>query len=328
MSRGMIVFSAKALAAALLAVSGALASSSQPAAQPFEFVAMGDMPYVVPDDYAKVDRLVDAINAARPAFTLHVGDIISGRTRCSDENLEKSASQLGRIAGALIYTPGDNEWTDCHRPLGGGFDPVERLAKLRSLMFPKPGTSLGQAPFAVESQSSVMGDRFGRFVENVRFEKNGIHFVTAHVVGSENNFSERPGAMEEFIARNEANVAWLERAFALAVSADARALVIAWQANVHPQTRSKRSDAGFADTISAIEKGAAAFRRPVLVVYGDYHFFDVRRFTTQEGRPVPGVMKMMVYGDRHVHAVRVGVDPASPHVFSFTPLIVPENGLP
>ena len=43
---------------------------------------------------------------------------------------------------------------------------------------------------------------------------------------------------------------------------------------------------------------------------------------------MPGVMKLMVYGDVHVHAVRVSVDPDSAGVFGFTPLIVRENGLP
>jgi hypothetical protein len=35
----------------------------------------------------------------------------------------------------LIYVPGDNEWTDCRRLAAGGFDPVERLQKLRELFF-------------------------------------------------------------------------------------------------------------------------------------------------------------------------------------------------
>ena len=35
----------------------------------------------------------------------------------------------------------------------------------------------------------------------------------------------------------------------------------------------------------------------------------------------------MVYGETLVHAVRVLVDPDSPGVFGFIPLIVPENGM-
>jgi len=27
----------------------------------------------------------------------------------------------------LIFVPGDNEWTDCHRQNNGSYDPIERL---------------------------------------------------------------------------------------------------------------------------------------------------------------------------------------------------------
>ncbi len=65
---------------------------------------MGDMPYRQ-GDIEKVDRLIQAINASKPAFTIHVGDIISGRTRCTDENLTQSARQLDQLEAPLIYTP-------------------------------------------------------------------------------------------------------------------------------------------------------------------------------------------------------------------------------
>lgn len=320
------------LAIKVAAIAGAIALADPRAAlaaetSAFEFVAMGDMPYR-DGDIEKVDRLIQAINASKPAFTIHVGDIISGRTRCTDENLAQSARQLDQLEAPLIYTPGDNEWTDCHRLLGGGFDPVERLQKVRSLMFPKPGVSLGKQPMPVEAQSLTMSG-FDLFSENVRFEKNGVHVVTAHVVGSNNNYDPaRPGAVEEFKLRNQANIVWLESAFQRAIDANAKAMVIAWQANVHPARPNANSDAGFGDMIRSIERGAAALRRPVLIVYGDYHFFNVARFEGATGAPVPGVTKLMVYGDTHIHAVRVRVDPNSPGVFGFTPLIVPENGLP
>ena len=293
----------------------------------FEFVALGDMPYR-PEDYEKVDRLIDKINTVKPAFTLHVGDIISGRTLCTDENLERSARQLARLDSPLIYTPGDNEWTDCHRPLGGRFDPLDRLAKVRQLMFPQPGKSLGKQPINVEAQSLAMRE-FPGFPENSRFEKNGVHIATVHVVGSNNNFDpDRAGAVEEFTLRNAANIAWLDQTFQRAIEANAKALVIGWQANVHPAKPNARSEAGFSDMIRTVAQGAAAFKRPVLVIYGDYHFFDVRPFEGVEGRRLPGVTKLMVYGDVHIHAVRVSVDPDSAGVFGFTPLIVPEHGLP
>ena len=139
----------------------------------FEFAAMGDVPYKIPNDYPAVDRLIAAINASKPAFTLHVGDTKAGSSPCTDEVLKKAFDQMQTIEGALHYTIGDNEWVDCHRKDAGGFDPRERLKKVREIYFPQPGKSLGKTPMTVESQGLVSPE-FATYVENTRFEKNGI----------------------------------------------------------------------------------------------------------------------------------------------------------
>ena len=296
----------------------------------FHFVAFGDMPYN-PGDEVKVDRLIARINADKPAFSIHIGDMISGSVHCTDATLESSARQLAVLEAPLVYTPGDNEWTDCHRDRGGGFDPLERLAKVRALMFPAPGQSLGRARMEVESQSRAMAQRFAPYVENVRFVKNGVHFATVHVVGSNNNLDDkRPAAMAEFRARDEANAAWIAHAFEQARAQDAKALVLAWQANVTAgmERRNGRFSEAFRSVIEATAKGARDLRKPVLVIWGDYHFYEVSRFVDFDGAPVQGVTRLQVYGDKLVHAVRVNVDPDALQPFSFTPLIEPENGLP
>ena len=62
----------------------------------------------------------------------------------------------------LIYTPGDNEWTDCHRRSNGGYDPLERLGRLRDVLFDEPyfyqNSSLG-----LNSQG-VISNEFSEFV--------------------------------------------------------------------------------------------------------------------------------------------------------------------
>jgi len=50
----------------------------------------------------------------------------------------------GRSRGEPASVHGDNEWTDCHRPNNGGYNPLERLAKVRATFFPSPGRTLGQ----------------------------------------------------------------------------------------------------------------------------------------------------------------------------------------
>ena len=122
-------------------------------AEDFHFVALGDTAYNGEADYPVYNALIDLINSDNPAFSIHVGDIW-GAGSCSDAHMNEIATFFSRYRQALIYTPGDNEWVDCHRPTLGEFDPLERLAKLRSLFFSKP-LSLGQNPLTLVRQSDV-----------------------------------------------------------------------------------------------------------------------------------------------------------------------------
>ena len=309
-----------------------LAVAVQPAAaQPFEFIALGDTPYKLPDDYVKFDRLIAAINARKPSFSIHVGDIKSGSSPCSDENLKKVLDQFATFEQPLVYTPGDNDWTDCHRPRAGGFDPLERLAKVRELFFADPGRSQGRVKITVESQSRVMAERFSTFVENARWSQNGVVFATVHVVGSNNNFEPgAPAVAMEYFARDAANVAWIDAIFAHAVASGAKAVVLSWQADVQDVRQKWQGDmprvSGFVNTVNAVERGAKAFGKPVLVIHGDEHEFQVGRFLNAKYKAIPNVLRLEVMGAEDVHAVRVVVDPDSPGVFGFFPLLVPENG--
>ena len=180
-------------------------------------------------DYPRLEALIDTINARNPAFTIHLGDTKSGNAPCSDEILLKQRDFMNRFTGALIYTPGDNEWTDCHK--AGAFDPRERLGFIRQNYFPSPN-SLGKKPLKLIRQADLMPE-FASFVENARFSHGGIAFATAHVVGSNNGFETHdPAAATEFFARNKANIAWLNAAFDAAVRDNAKGLVLALHANM------------------------------------------------------------------------------------------------
>ncbi|MEX2512256.1 MAG: hypothetical protein WD398_05075 [Cyclobacteriaceae bacterium] len=150
----------------------------------FEFMAIGDLPYHLPEDYTRFERLIDNLNEYHPSLTLHVGDIKSGSSPCNDEYFEKILSYFQKFEHPLIYTPGDNEWTDCHRDAAGNYDPEERLDKLRQLFFGK--TQSQGKPMPLKTQNQFGG--FEKFVENAYWEINQVSFGTFHVVGSNNNF--------------------------------------------------------------------------------------------------------------------------------------------
>jgi hypothetical protein len=309
-----------------LALLGALmATPAVAAAQTFSFVAMGDAPYQLPAGIGQFERLIERINTQQPAFSVHVGDIKSGGTRCDDAHFELIQGLFAKLRQPMVYTPGDNEWTDCHRPDNGGYDPLERLAKLRAMFFASPDRSHGQQAMKLESQGS--DPKFAKFVENARWEKNGVHFASVHVVGSNNNLQRNPAAIGEYIERNAANIAWINSSFAQAMQSGAKAVVIAFQADPWFNLPDAREDqrSGFSDTIQALKTNVARFGKPVLIVHGDQHRLLIDKPLQVAGRTLHNATRLMVYGDRDVHGVLVSVDPADPDVFSFRSMTVTAN---
>ena len=311
----------------------------------FTFVAIGDMPYYLPRDYVRFKRLIAEINKAKPAFTVHVGDIVDGLRPCRDEFLYKVFELFGAFDGPLIYTPGDNEWADCNRFSNSGpMNAFERLAKVREIFFRGP-YSLGKSRLPLVRQS---GDpKFREFVENARWERGGVMFATLHVVGTNNNFrNDRAGeakgtAEREYHRRNAANLAWLRETFALAKRQKSGAVVLFIQANPYFQSFGRlrngvprpipRDDDhkgnGFDIFLRALEAQVVAFRRPVLMVHGDSHLHRVDKpYKTRAGQKrIGNFTRAEVFGARDIHGMRIIVDTGTPVRFTVEPLIVKAN---
>ncbi len=280
---------------------------------PFTVAALGDAPYGEPAEvYPTYEALIGAINQRKPALVIHVGDIKSGSTACSDALLTEQLNFLNRFEAPVLYTPGDNEWTDCHRKKAGSFDPLERLTFLRKTFFADPAHTLGSHP------ADVTSDAGAGYPENARLMMNDVLFVTTHVVGSNNNFEVRdPKAVAEFFARDAANIAWLKDSFAAAK--DAKALVLAIQADMFEFDWNTQQDetwlrhSGFTSFGETLIEQATAFGKPVLLVYGDSHMY-------REGRPfadrAPNIMALEVPGEERMHAVEITIDPDTSGVFS------------
>ncbi|MFT6886847.1 MAG: hypothetical protein ACJAWZ_003065 [Paracoccaceae bacterium] len=298
------------LAATLLSAAPALAD-------PFSFVALGDMPYGAPDKvWPRYETLIGRINDAAPALVVHVGDTKSGSTACDDKMLDQQLVYMNSFAAPTLYTPGDNEWTDCHRKKAGGFDPLERLAHIRATYFDVPETSFGQAQVSVTSQAKK------GYPENARLMHEGVMFVTAHVVGSNNNFEIRDlDAVAEFFARDKATTNWLDQSFDAAK--DAAALVLAIHADMfefdfNPDKESWLRHSGFLNFGPMLQAKAAEFGKPVLLIFGDSH---VHRVFRPFPKTAPNVTALEVFGAEDMHAVEVTVDPARPAPFGFRPLL-------
>ena len=104
-----------------------------------------------------------------------------------------------------MFTPGDNDWTDCDRPNNGGYNSLERLNHERKVLFSTPYT-LGQHRFRQEVQATP-------YVENRRWTLDGVTYATMNVQGSCNNLCDTTPDPAEYAARNAANIAWMQETF-------------------------------------------------------------------------------------------------------------------
>ena len=319
----------------------------QPAGEPgdgkFEIGLIGDQQYN-PESDAKFPHIMDEVNRSNLAFVVHVGDFKGGAAPpCDDSLFKQRKQQFDASKHPFIYTPGDNDWTDCHESKTAPYDPMERLVKLREIFF-QGNQSLGQRKLTVKRQSD--DPQFSKFRENVRWTQGNVLFITLHMVGSNNNLGRVPEADAEYRERNAANLAWLREAFDLARREGNRAVVIFTQANprfefgVPPRrggllgigTPPKRAS-GFTEFISVLEPEVLSFGKPVLLMHGDTHYFRVDKplFRTGEagpgnfGRQIENFTRVETFGFPEAHWVRVIVDLKDPHLFTFKEQIVDKN---
>ncbi len=271
---------------------------------------IGDTPYgdaqvqQFPLLVADVDRQPDV------RAVVHLGDVKSGSSTCTDERFLSVRGLFNTFDDPFVITPGDNDWTDCHRANNGAFVPTERLAKFREVFYPRPGRTLGGKAMKVETQAS--DPRFRRYVENQRWETGGAVIATVHVVGSRNGLApwtpDQPALrLAEVAERDEANLAWIDAAFDRAHHADARGVVLAMQAD----TFASAGPAGFEKVLARIAARAAAFDGPVLLLQGDTH-------TYKTDQPLPNVTRIVVEGETAAEWLRLRIDGDLPGLFSWT----------
>ncbi len=325
--------------------------------QRYEIGLWGDLPYSDLQAQVGVPNLIADMNAQDLAFTIYDGDLKSGNgipgsvtpTTCSNAMYAQAFAASMTLAAPAILTPGDNDWTDCDRPSNGGFNSLERLDYERKLFFSTP-YSLGQRKLSMEVQSTplclgVAGPT--PCVENRRWEKGGVVYMTLNVQGSCNNLCDTAPDANEYTARNRANIAWLRESFRFAAARQAAAVMIVSQASpgwdLSDPTRAPLRDSktlaqtdgepdGFQEYLVALRDEVIAFKRPVAYVHGDSHYHRIDKpLLDAQGRRLENFTRVETFGDNaangnnDVNWLKVKVDPQSREVFSYQAQIVPAN---
>ena len=289
----------------------------------FAFATLGDAPY----DFSEELRyrfVRTALAADDLAFVLHVGDIFWHP--CSDAHYHKTLDEFTRLPHPVVYTPGDNEWTDCWEQGSGAFAPRERLQRIREMFFRSPQRSLGGRVLALTTQGG--SPEFPEFVENARWTVQGLVFATVHLVGSGNGLRAFPGRTGdddlEVQRRTAAAADWLRQAFAAARATDAAALVVAFHGEpsfAGPPEGPERKP--YQPFLSALAEEVAQFPRPVLLIHGDGHEYTVDHpLLRPGGAPFENFTRLEVPGSPDVGWVRVVVAPQAAAPFTFEEYIV------
>jgi len=268
------------LTAAIAASAPAFAAGKPGQSKPghYTFAIIGDVPYGAAQ-IAAFPQWIDQINASDPQMTFHVGDIKNGSSRCDDAVYTSVKANFDSFVNPLIYVPGDNEWTDCHRANNGGYNPLERLDYDRSVFYANPGWSLGQNPTRVESQAALGSP------ENQSLRRDGVDFAIYHVVGSNDGRQPWDGigytqpTAEQLTAEDArmANaIAFVKQTFAQATQKHDRAVVLLQQADMFDPTYTPTPNdiSAFTPLVQTIIDETNKFDGQVYLVNGDSHIYN------------------------------------------------------
>jgi len=307
----------------------------------------GDLPYSAVQETQGLPNLLADMNDARLEFTVNDGDLKAGSGACDDALYTRALGWFDTLRDPAMFTPGDNDWTDCDR--NPGVSSLERLDHERTVFF-STSKSLGRHPLTQEVQKTpqclgVNGPT--RCVENRMWTFEHVIYATLNVQGSCNNLCDTAPDPAEYAARNAADIAWLAQIFAEAKARDAAAVMLISQADPgfdgsdatraplrDPKTLVETDGAadGFHDFLSALRDQVIAFQKPVAYVHGDSHYFRIDKpFQDAQGRRLENFTRVETFGDHQengvndMHWVKVLVDPFSRDVFAYQPQIVPAN---
>ena len=296
------------------------AANTEASTAPFSVSLMGDLPYTPVQEERFLD-LIESVNQSDVAFVIHDGDLKGGGTECSDEAIVERKQLFETFEKPFIYVLGDNEWTDCYREKAGSYDALERLDFVRAL-FTEGDRSMAVPALTLERQSATPD--FSKYRENVRWDYNNVLFATLHVVGSNNNLGRNAENDAEYRERNAADLAWMRESFELAKTGGYAGFMLTIHANpLFELDPGDRERSGFNEFIAALETEVANYDRPIVLVHGDTHRFQIDKPLRQGGEEIANFTRVETFGSPNVHWLRAEIDPSSDNVFDFYQELIP-----
>ena len=312
---------------------------NQQSSRAYSIGLWGDLPYSA-EQAAVLPNLIADMNSQDLAFTAHDGDLRqgSGSPNCADGSIyTRAATYFGSLRAPAIFTPGDNDWTDCDRKSLGvdGRNSLQELTNERAFFFATSYT-LGQSQFLQEVQATPLCKGFGSAngnagagsdvtktqtatytdvpcVENRRWIVGRVVYATINIQGSCDNLCDDYPDPVEYAARNAAGIQWMKDTFAAAAARNCVAVMFISQADPgfnqdssqggplrNPNTLAETDGLadGFQEFLVALRSQVIAFGKPVAYVHGDSHYFRVDKpLLDRTGKRVTNFTRVETFGD-------------------------------
>jgi hypothetical protein len=302
---------------------------------------IGDTPYGQPQIDNFPNDVAEINSDPKVRLVMHLGDIKNGSSVCSTDYFNLIRSDFDQFKDPLVYTPGDNEWTDCHRANNGAYWPAgqvlngdtrpARLDEIRRIFFDQPGRTLG-------THSRKVAAQVPDYPENVRWFSSRVEFGDLNLPGSNNDWlpwfgqPRTQSQIDEVTNRTAADIEWLDGIFDRAEERDAKAVVIGIQADMWDPAivGDPNQYDHFTPIVQRLAQDSLAWGRPVLLLNGDSHQFTddhplsasapaVNKSIYGISQNVPNLHRITVNGSTTpCHEwLKLHIDPRSPEIFSY-----------
>lgn len=320
----MIRSSLAMTAASLMLVTAVPAAAASTDNSPYSFAVLGDTPNNPTMTERFPARIQQMNDDSSLEFVAHVGDIKNGSQRCNWAYFTMIRERFDRFTAPVVFTPGDNDWVDCHRDNNGGYNPMERLTVLRNVFYDQRDRTLGKDKRYIPTQVDA------GYPENSSFHHRGISFALINVAGSGNGLAPwydrghtttNQRQLAEVEARTANNIQVLRESFERAQRENHPAMVILTHADMfgpgHPNP-TPTTHKGFQDTVAEIAALSRDFGKPVYLVNGDSHEYNAdlplahgsRWLDVYGQEPVPNLHRITVDGDnKATNYLKITVNP-------------------
>ncbi len=224
---------------------------------------------------------IDELNQIYKNFVIHLGDIKSGKSPCSEKPYTLIANIFQKSSSPVFFIPGDNEWNDCENLDSAWNFWLSHLYKFEN-----------NFPFAPSVEYQVNRK------ENFSWISNNVLIVGINLVGG------RVYDQKEWDSRLRQNADWINSKLLINKNLVEAAIIFAHSSIKNPKNKIFKE---------SFVKMAKSFNKPILYINGDAHEWLVE---TPFPNKAPNINQITLQGGKQPPII-VTVNPKNTDTFEF-----------